>query len=1282
MASLPLPDGTFLLEEADRPFGESRIWLRMLPDGALDPRFTMNAAFSGEEGVITLLMQAGLPDGGVIGQAEFKRGMLGSTGRMLVRLGPDGVMDPSFRADFTEAELRNFNAIAVLPDGRILLGGISSATNAPLLIRLETDGRRDASFPPLPSLPKFWSVTGLGLQADGKILVGGLGSSDLAGIPAIIRLHPDGTRDMSFAPLFGEVTASDTMIYTTVFVQHLIEQPDGKVLAGGRMGRVNNRPCSCLIRLMPNGATDTTFQAQVIHEVDQLHLQADGKILVGSDFNRPSLLIPPPPEPRLMLARLHPNGARDTSFNAPLSAAGRKVLGLSLAEDGSVQVCGSWHSAVQQNFGGFAQLENDPAISQVETLSGPPVLRWRRGGSALEVGWTRFEARVAGAADWTVLGDGVRTAAGWELAGAALPAQGEVRVRGYVMHAPWNVVEQRLALGGAAPVLAVEPSVGGVVDCGAGWPGAVSDRSFTLRNTGNATLQRLHAEITGTHAADYQLVLAPDYPLEPVPHGETTSFTVRFTPGAMGPRSATLRLSGPGLPAPFEITLSGQGSAALSPVFASQEDVPFTTASFSPSGWSLGSVTLLFPPEIGSPLTVAKHTGAEGFQGVLDDVPEKGIVTATYQGQTHVFWAEYERASMGGLKLHWMGPGAADRDFDADLYLNPLSSSPSIAAMAGQPDGCVLVSTVASLVSTQSGLLRLYPNGRLDPLFAPTLNAFGGQILALAVQTDRSILAAGTFTDIAGKSKARLARLRPDGTLDETFAPLIPNGKISCLLVQPDGKIVIGGTFTSVNGVPQARLARLLPDGSLDPSLGRLFAHESRQAEVLCLGWRPDGKLFAGGYFTHIDGVECRALAVFNSDGSRDPGFNANALFPDGGGVRCLSPLPDRRLLIAGDAYSGACVRLLPGGSLDESFAISTNGSVTVLVLQADGKIVIGGSFSSVDGISRDNLARLLPDGSTVDPGFMPRPGAPISSLVLQADGKLLLPYGSFQRYRGMARLLQDGSLDPAFISHTSSLSPPSALMLQGDGRLLASGDFLSIHRVSRRYLARLLNDPATETLSVPDAGTVRWMRGGSAPETHDVWFDVSADAGLTWTRLGTGSRITGGWELGGLNLPASGQVRARARVVGGYHNASSSLVESVAVFAHETTALEQWRATHFGSPLNQGAGRDDADADFDGLPNLMEYALGFSPHVGNAAHAPRWTANGGFWELRVTPSPAASGVVCSAEWSPNLQPGSWQPAEDAGSAGAGHLFRVLAPSSSGPSARYVRWRVRQSTQP
>src|SRR5205085_10989263 len=113
-------------------------------------------------------------------------------------------------------------------------------------------------------------------------------------------------------------------------------------------------------------------------------------------------------------------------------------------------------------------------------------------------------------------------------------------------------------------------------------------------------------------------------------------------------------------------------------------------------------------------------------------------------------------------------------------------------------------------------------------------------------------------------------------------------------------------------------------------------------------------------------------------------------------------------------------------GSLDNSFnADFRNGTGTALLIQPDGKVLIGGAFSGIDGATRNNLARLTSNGSldtTFDPGAGPSGGNgfPVRTMALQPDGKILIG-GFFYDYAGtarpaIARLNSNGSLDTSFV--------------------------------------------------------------------------------------------------------------------------------------------------------------------------------------------------------------------------------------------------------------------------
>lgn len=157
-----------------------------------------------------------------------------------------------------------------------------------------------------------------------------------------------------------------------------------------------------------------------------------------------------------------------------------------------------------------------------------------------------------------------------------------------------------------------------------------------------------------------------------------------------------------------------------------------------------------------------------------------------------------------------------------------------------------------------------------------------GKINALAIQPDGKFLVGGEFTNIAGQPRVSIARFNSDGTLDTTFNASASGGGsfsgIRAIALQPDGKILIGGKFTSVNGQPRILLARLLPDGTLDNPFNPVFDIVSNTVAVSSLVVLPNGKILAGGRFGAIDGRPRICLARFNADGSLDTDFDAKLI--------------------------------------------------------------------------------------------------------------------------------------------------------------------------------------------------------------------------------------------------------------------------------------------------------------------------------------------------------------------------------------------------------------------
>jgi uncharacterized delta-60 repeat protein len=429
-------------------------------------------------------------------------------------------------------------------------------------------------------------------------------------------------------------------------------------------------------------------------------------------------------------------------------------------------------------------------------------------------------------------------------------------------------------------------------------------------------------------------------------------------------------------------------------------------------------------------------------------------------------------------RVHAQGtdPGKVDESFGLP---NPGAES-SVHALALQPDGKVLVGGTFTTMNgvSRNRIARLNSDGSLDTGFNPGTGA-NSYVLALALQSDGKVLVGGGFTTMNGVSRNYIARLNSDGSLDTGFNPGTgTNGVVYALALQSDGKVVVGGLFSTMNGVSRSCIARLNSDGSLDTGFN---PGTGANGQVGALALQPDGKVLVGGYFTTMNGVSRNFIARLNSDGSLDTGFNPGTGANDG--VSALALQPDGKVLVGGyfstmNGVSRNCIaRLNSNGSLDTGFNSGTgaNDGVSALALQSDGKVLVGGFFTTMNGVSRSCIARLNSDGS-LDTGFNPGTGANnwVLALALQSDGKVLVG-GSFTTMNGVsrnfiARLNSDGSLDTGFNPGTGASSMVWALALQSDGKVLVGGFFTTMNGVSRNYIARLNNDPTdTDGDGTPD---------------------------------------------------------------------------------------------------------------------------------------------------------------------------------------------------------------------
>src|SRR5437764_5924390 len=365
--------------------------------------------------------------------------------------------------------------------------------------------------------------------------------------------------------------------------------------------------------------------------------------------------------------------------------------------------------------------------------------------------------------------------------------------------------------------------------------------------------------------------------------------------------------------------------------------------------------------------------------------------------------------------------------------------------------------------------------GQLDATFAPAPGT-NEAVNVVIPQPDSKVIAAGRFTFANNVARNRIARFNFNGSLDTTFDPGTgADGEITAAVLQPDGRIVVAGRFTSFNGSTHNRVCRLNANGSVDQSfgLGNGINHAA-----LALALQSDDRIIVGGQFSQIDLTQRFNLARLNTDGSVDLSFDPGN--GPNGDVNAIVIQSDGRIVIGGtfifyDIFArGGVARVLGNGALDPSFdsGVGTGGNVFALALQHNGRIVLGGRFVQYSGTNRTSIARVFGDGS-LDFGFNPLPDGQVQSLAVEPDDRILV--GGF--FTGIntvgrnriARLNTNGSVDLTFDpgagcvgTLTNDATQVRSIALQQFGRILAGGVFTSYDTQPRDNIVRLFDGAAS----------------------------------------------------------------------------------------------------------------------------------------------------------------------------------------------------------------------------
>lgn len=1223
LVSLVQPDGKVIIGGSFTTVGGlTRSYLaRLNTDGSVDASYAP-AAPNGR--VLSVVRQA---DGKLIIAGTFT--LIGTTARSyLARLNTDGSLDTTYNTNPSG----QVGALALQSDGKVLIGGnftslnhivttitpgaavgTTTATTADgsatttttvstsggvtttdkstnyfrgYLARLNTDGSVDTFNPGASS-----TVSSIVLQSDGKILLAGAFTAftPSAGTGStsrsfIARLNADGTLDNAFTPL---VNARATT---------LVLQSDGKIIVGGQFTlfqppgdtstTVNGVVTSTaitrnrLIRLNADGTVDAAYAPNVIDGVVlALALQSDGRLVVGGSFKGIQSAGDATWTLRKYAARLGTDGKLDLTFNLDLSEAnGNRVDSLALQ---SIVTAGVTEQKILLG-GSFVSLA---PIGATAVIPANHYVRINANGSL-----DRAFSPGTGGASGGVIAAMALQSDGKIVAVGAFADIGGTRTTNVARFNAEGAADTSFAssLDADGPIAAVlhRSDTAPVATQGNGL--AWLNRDGSLR-TAFAPSVRL----TGTIRAvvtqpDGRVLLGGSFTN---PAGTTGNHLVRIA------ADGTLDTSFS--PAPnadvSAITLQPDGKILVAGSFSA---IAGGTRNFIARLNANGTLDTAFDPNASARVNaiVLQADGKIVLGGAFTTLQPNGATASTARN----YLARVE--TNGAL----------------DTAYNPTPSA-TVSALLLQPDGMIVAGgsftsftpNAATTATTRNYLARIKTDGTVDT-FDPSAS---GAVSALAAYLDGKIIVGGAFNAFSPNSigntnfRNYIARLNADGTVDSNFDPNT-NGPVNAVAVELNGAVVFGGTFTALqpNGAIEAiarnRLARVDFSGALDTTFnpdanGSVEILALRADGSLIVGGalstvRPTGVMLLGGNFATIGGVASRNLALINDDGTVSTAFQPNP----NGAVSALLSLPSGSTLVAGSfttiagANRNRLARFNSDGSLDTGYSPNFAGTVNTVIVQADNRslVIAGGSFATVNGAARANLARLLPDGST-DATFAPNVGV-VRALIAQADGRILVLADGTGVRHVVSRLNADGTNDATFTAFNGAAAAINAIALQADGRIvlggaftgftvrlnsngtrdttfdpqpdgavtaltlqtdgrvLVAGTFSRMGGLIRAGLARLAaTTPATQSFALNPARTsVTWARGGTATELSSVTFARSDDA-VTWTTLGTATRVgtSSTWQITVAAQPASTNfyVRARAIVASG-GGTSSGLTESV----------------------------------------------------------------------------------------------------------------------------------------
>jgi uncharacterized delta-60 repeat protein len=984
-------------------------------------------------------------------------------------------------------------------------------------------------------------------------------------------------------------------------VRALVVQPDGKLIIAGDFQNVGDTARGRIARFTTTGALDTTFAtgAGANGTIRQIARQSDGKIIIAGDFTSYDGVA------RGRIARLNTNGTLDATFVNGAGANG--PIHAMVVEFSTVWIGGEFTTFNGITRNRVARLGNGFLDSFDPNVDGPV---------------------YAMAVDLDVIIGGDFQTVG----GQARPRLARLRF------------------------------------------GSILDANFPA-NTPNGAVRALH----------YRSVLDPDGLMLAV-GGEFTA--LGFTPrngiaflnseGGFHPRTSPSDLQANG--AVFSIVAEPPGSFLSFPFIVGGEftefgglpksaiarvvsntgtsdpyGVPMTDPVFNSAGGPNGRV-LAMHRALGRIYLAGEFSTVDGVARPyvarvydiwgpdLPQTPPSIVAKAVSEQHIYVSWAAAGNAS--GYALERSSDNEANwvRIFPGDLrgrtYLDEglaPNSTHAYRVLAYNPNG---YSDPTAVVSATTRAVPWTGPGSIDPSAQGSSGAIHSitseSVNAVEIQPDGKILLGGSFDSVHGIPANSVARLNSDWTVDSSFNVGTGSSRVVQSIARTrDGKLIVAGYFTEFQETPRNSVARLSSTGVLDAAFDPGTGPKGNATVDGCVVDQ-QGRPLVFGSFSSFGGTPAKGLVRLDAQGKVDSFRSTHVRWAE-----FVSPVGASDYLVGGslllkpDVYWGTYGRISARGVLDASFGPPSGVADRAVVLPNGGAILAGSFLKLPNGASR-TVVRIKPDG-TVDPNFdcMEASNRSIEAMAVQPDGKVIIG-GSVASFAGndtftVFRLNADGTFDTSFdVGGGANLSVDS-IDVEDDGRIVVGGSFTKFNGQTVSGIVRLRGDPPPSvvpavpgTISVTShSATAISVSWAPVPGATRYFVEVSDDGVGNWTLLDAPA-----WQTTTILDYALTPGKQRFYRIAARNAAGMSGFSDVATATTRSyNVFESWNIGH-GFPAETP---EDQDADHDGLPQLVEFALGRNPNVGDAVGAITTRISVGMLEMSFTKSRTDVGYAVEA---------------------------------------------------